>query len=269
MSMRFLSFNKLPPFPWVFRYILAHSAAGRNWNFHRLPPFQVCAILDMVISMNNIPVFLSRGGTATLILREVPYSQKAYILLRTVAPEGLPILVRECVDFCRTCGAGDCFFSGEEDLSAYPHAYDILNLSLDLSELPEGPVCPLTAVTPGNDQIYLSVYNRCFRSVSNAAFCDQAQLRRIYQEHQNAFLALEEDGTPWGMGLLAGSELSAIGVLPEFRGRGEILARSLLRRCPGPAVTLTVASDNAPAMGLYEKLGFRVTGLVSHWYRAE
>ena len=43
-------------------------------------------ILFLVIFMNNIPVFTGQGGTATLILREIPVSQRAYILLRTVLP---------------------------------------------------------------------------------------------------------------------------------------------------------------------------------------
>lgn len=213
--------------------------------------------------MNNIPVFLSQGGTATLILREIPFSGRAYILLRTV--EKPDLLIRECLDFCRGCGAAACFFTGSEFLVRYPHAYDILRLSLDCSDLPPGPLCPLVPVGPGNDSLYLSVYNRCFAHVSGAAAYDQKQLQRIYRERQQAFLAFEGQ-TAWGIGEIHGNVLAAIGLLPEYRGRGEILARSLLSRCPGPAVTLTVASDNQRALGLYEKLGFHVAGLESRWY---
>ncbi len=216
--------------------------------------------------LNNIPVFLSQGGTSTLVLHEIPFSKKAYIFLRTVHPGGFSALVEESAAFCRQCGAEQCFFTGAPELSALTHAYDILELSVSLQELPEGPSVPLTPVDPSNDSIYLSVFNRCFSGVSGAVTYDQRQLQRIYREKQRAFLAFTEDGGPWGMGELHGNELAAIGVLPEFRGRGTSLALSLLRLCPGPRVTLTVASDNARAMGLYEKLGFHISGLQSSWY---
>ena len=126
----------------------------------------------------------------------------------------------------------------------------------------------LVGIQEDNDTFYINLYNACFSSVSGAAFYDRKQVERIYLLHQKAFLALTEDGTPFGFGELHENELAAVGVLPEYRGRGYDLTLSLLAHCPGPEITLTVASDNPAALRLYEKLGFRQQNLESSWYKA-
>ena len=220
--------------------------------------------------MNNIPMFLSQGGTAALILREIPYSQKAYILLETVIPENLELMIRECASFCRACGAEQCFVTWKNAPGPLPlpHAHDILRLTMEKSALPLGNPVQLVPIQENNDSIYLSIYNKCFSAVSGAAFYDRKQIQRIYLLHQQAFLALTEDDTPFGMGELHENELAAIGVLPEFRGKGYGLALELLSRCPGPELSLTVASDNPAALRLYEKIGFTKQETVSSWYLA-
>lgn len=223
----------------------------------------------LVMTMNNIPMFLSQGGTAALVLREIPYSGKAYVLLQTVIPDRLPAMVGECKAFCRTCGAEQVFVSWKDGTLELPHAHDILNMRIQKENLPQGKPVKLQPICEANDSIYVNIYNRCFGQVSNAAFYDRKQIQRIYLLHQQAFLALTEEGAPFGIGELHENELAAIGVLPEYRGRGYDLALSLLNRCPGPELTLTVASDNAPALRLYEKLEFRVAGVASRWYLAE
>lgn len=219
--------------------------------------------------MNNIPMFLSQGGTAALVLREIPYSGKAYVLLQTVIPDRLTAMIEECRNFCRTCGAKQVFVSPKEGELLLPHAHDILSMHVLKSGLPQGKPVVLKPICEANDSIYLSIYNKCFSRVSNAAFYDRKQIQRIYLLHQQAFLALTEEGIPFGMGELHENELAAIGVLPEFRGRGYDLALALMERCPGPEITLTVASDNGPALRLYEKLEFQVSGVASRWYLAE
>lgn len=235
-----------------------------------MPNFHEYAILLSVIIMNNIPMFLSQGGTAALILREIPYSQKAYILLQTVVPENLSLMISECAAFCRACGAEECFVTRRDSSEPLPleHAHDILNLTIQKSNLPEGSPVKLVPIQEDNDSIYINIYNKCFSSVSGAAFYDRKQIQRIYLLHQQAFLALDENNVPFGMGELHDNELAAIGVLSEFRGRGFDLAVALLSRCPGPELNLTVASDNAAALRLYEKLGFQQSGVISSWFYA-
>lgn len=224
-------------------------------------------ILFLVIFMNNIPVFTGQGGTATLILREIPISGKAYVLLRTVLPGQAENLAAECASFCKMCGAEEIFASwADGDLPFLAPAYDIYLLHVAKSALPEGKPVQLVPMTPENDAIYQRIYNRCFYHVSHALSYDRGQIARIYREGQKAFLALDERERPYGIGELHGDELAAIAVLPKYRGRGMDLAISLLHLCPGEDLHVTVASDNDAAMRLYEKLGFHLFGVESKWY---
>ena len=53
--------------------------------------------------MRDIPVFTTEYGVASLVLREIPYRQEAYISIQSsLQPEEL---LAECVSFCRACGA--------------------------------------------------------------------------------------------------------------------------------------------------------------------
>ena len=61
--------------------------------------------------------------------------------------------------------------------------------------------------------------------------------------------------------------LEGIAVLPEFRGLGYDLAATVLQMVPRKTVSLKVASDNPRARRLYDRLGFRETGLVSRWWK--
>lgn len=225
-------------------------------------------ILFLVIFMNNIPVFTAQGGTATLILREISISGKAYVLLRTVLPGMAENLAAECASFCRMCGAEEIFASwADGDLPFLSPAYDIYLLHVSKSALPEGKPVQLVPMTPENDAIYQRIYNRCFSHVSHAISYDRGQIARIYREHQRAFLALDAENRPYGIGELHGNELAAVAVLPKCRGTGTDLALSLLQLCPGEDLKVTVASDNEAAMHLYEKLGFHMSGVESKWFQ--
>ena len=64
--------------------------------------------------MKDIGIFPTRYGVASLILREIPYRQEAYIRVQDVEPEDLSLLLGECGDFCRACGAQKILWTGAE-----------------------------------------------------------------------------------------------------------------------------------------------------------
>jgi hypothetical protein len=60
--------------------------------------------------MRDFPVFNTEYGVASLVLKEIPYQGVAYIVVRdTLEPEKL---LKECVDFCRVCGAEAVYATG-------------------------------------------------------------------------------------------------------------------------------------------------------------
>ena len=163
------------------------------------------------------------------------------------------------------------FTRGAEPLEGFQHAYDTLRFHVWKHTLPSSfSPYPLEPMTPENDAIYQRVYNRCFRNVPGAATYDRSEIRRIYAQAQQAYLALDSEGHPCGMGELHGSELAAVGLLPEYRGKGlsSDLTLTLLSLCPGPEITLTVSSINTAALSLYDRIGFTVCGKISMWYSA-
>lgn len=225
-----------------------------------------------MIPLKNIPLYIAQGGTASLVLKEIPHRGIGYVLLRTVLPGQLAEVVEECAGFCRSCGADRVLVSqGPEPLDSLVHDHDMLLLRVEKRCLPavDTPVT-LVPLDPDNDAIYQRIYNVCFADVSGAATYDREAIARIYREAQLGFLALDPAGAPMGMGELHGNELAAIGLLPEYRGRGRgrDLALTLLHHCPGPEITLTAASDNHAALALYNGLGFTVRRKISAWYQA-
>jgi ribosomal-protein-alanine N-acetyltransferase len=65
-------------------------------------------------------------------------------------------------------------------------------------------------------------------------------------------------------------EIHTIGVDPEYQGQGigRRLLTSLLAISDGGVVFLEVRTDNAPAIALYESVGFVKIGLRKRYYRA-
>lgn len=66
--------------------------------------------------------------------------------------------------------------------------------------------------------------------------------------------------------------INNVGVLPDFRrkGIGRLLMSELCSYCRNNGITLLtleVRESNAPAIALYEKLGFRKVGLRKNYYK--
>ena len=57
--------------------------------------------------MRDIPMFTTEYGVASLVLKEIPYRQEAYICI--LATEQPRELLDECISFCRVCGAEKIF----------------------------------------------------------------------------------------------------------------------------------------------------------------
>lgn len=213
--------------------------------------------------MKNIPMFTSAYGIATLILREIPWSGSAYVLVRSVWNDQTAALLEECRGFCRAVGAKAVFAAYDTEELPAEHAYDMLHMTRPKAGLPEA-VLELLPLTRENSAAYLEIYNRCFVEVPSAASYDQSSLEPLYGED---LVWLVKRGEVYaGVAEISKEGLEAVAVLPEFRGMGYDLALSVLHMVPSPVLRLKVASTNTRAIALYQRLGFRVDGVEKRWF---
>ncbi len=210
--------------------------------------------------MRDIPVFDTENGVASLFLREIPYRQRAHIKIRSsLEPEQF---LKECIDFCRMCGAEWCDASGHEYLENYPLITALLRMQRSREDLPWTDAClfPVTEETVGQ---WVDIYNERMADIPNCAFMDSAAGREMLKEGDGYFI--HRDGVLLGIGRASGDTLdTVISVVP---GMGETVVLALCSLLDCDVVKLQVASENPRAIRLYERMGFIVTQELSRWYR--
>ena len=211
--------------------------------------------------MKNIPVFTTPHGVATLVLREIPYSAKAYILPQSVFTDTAQ-LVQECAEFCRAAGAEQVYAKLDTAIEGAVFQCEVWELQHS-GELPRAErELELTPVNEANCEDYRRLYNEKFAHVDNAAYCERADAVKLAEE--GGWLYVQE-GEVLGLGQVQGDELRAIAT--ARKGLGFDLAIALMKKLQTDSIRLQVASSNAPALGLYERLGFEKTAVRSRWYR--
>ena len=206
-------------------------------------------------------MFDTETGVSTLVLKEIPYKQTAYVTVHSVQPGGLREHLSECAAFCRMCGAERVFASGHPELEEWPLHCRILRMARPAPDWePTDHLFPVTEATVSR---WRQVYNEKMAPVDNAATMTARDEKRIV-ESQGAFF-IHHSGMLLGIGWMDGGELLAVAsVVP---GAGERVLRTLLTVAAEDRVTLEVASTNQRAIALYERLGFVTVGERSGWYR--
>lgn len=116
-----------------------------------------------------------------------------------------------------------------------------------------------------------AIERECFSHPWSEALLEQ----ELYNDMISLVVAEGEGGTVLGYGevraVLDEGTLEKIAVAPAYRRQGVAEAILSAYICFGRAelafLTLEVRESNAPAIGLYEKLGFRVVGRRKNYYR--
>lgn len=211
--------------------------------------------------MKDFPVFTTETGVASLILKEIPYRNLAFIHVLDVQPGGLKALLEECVGFCRMAGAERILAKGHEELAEYPLHSIVYKMSVPLQ--PAEPEANLWPVTEETVSSWRELYNQKMRQVDNHATLTTRDEKTILSSGGAYFV--HREGQLLGIGWLEGNELLALA--STVPGMGETVARTLFTAANGDRVTLEVVSTNLRAIRLYEKMGFVTTGEVSRWYR--
>ena len=210
--------------------------------------------------MKDIPMFDTDTGVSTLLLKEVPYKQIAYVKVQSVQPGGLADHLKECIGFCRMCGAERILATGHPELERYPLHCRVHTMAMAIPDgEPPAMVFPVTEATVGQ---WRQIYNEKMAPVDNAATMTAFDEKKILASAGAVFV--HEDGELLGIGWVSGSEILCVAsVVP---GAGERVLSTLLTLVDGDRAVLEVASTNTRARALYERMGFVTVGERSRWY---
>ena len=212
--------------------------------------------------MRDFPIFTTEFGVSSLVLKEIPYRNEAYIRIRDVSEPDFAEHLKECVSFCRMCGAERIFAEGNEKLTAYP-LYTAVYRMTGVARSEEEKTASLFPVTEATVSRWRAYYNEAMRTVDNAGTLEARDEKRITESGSAYFV--HREGEPLGIFWLEDNKLLAIAAVQK--GAGETVMHTMMSLLEGRQMELEVASTNHRAIRLYEKLGFVTIGELSRWYR--
>lgn len=209
--------------------------------------------------MKDFPLFTTEYGAASLILREIPYQQTAYIhILDSLEPEKL---LEECVSFCRMCGAEWIYAKGHDYLEKFPLYTGLWEMRCSRQELPETDAV-LIPVQDKTMEEFRRIYNSKVRNVPCGAWMTQADAKAMLAQKTGYFI--HREGKLLGIGMVDGETIPWVASLAD--GAGADVVSALACGVKGNAVSLTVADANIKALALYERLGFVKIREISRFY---
>ncbi len=215
-----------------------------------------------------------------IMQREIPTRGIGYLILRDCPEERLDDGLKKGMERLKRAGAktvwatslpeGEPLHDGPIGIWRLTHVHDMLRLERSLPA--EKPEVKLNLRSPRKGQeegMYLSLVNRAFADVPNAATQRPTDLRKQNHRYSMAYQgdkavgAFEVDLTE------KVPELVTLAVEPELWRQG--LGRAILRTAldslgKAPSCSLLVSSANTAALALYESEGFTRTGTVSSWF---
>lgn len=210
--------------------------------------------------MKDIPMFTTEYGVASLVLREVPYRQEAYIRVISALPGKMDDLIRECMGFCRAAGAERIYWSaGDAEGQLHTAIYEMQGTAWADPEKLES----LFPVTEETVLQFRQLLNEKMAGVDNAATVTAGDEKGLIASGGAYFV--HRAGHLLGLGWLDGEKLLAVAAIEP--GAGERVMHTLMSLVEGATMTLEVASTNERAIRLYEKLGFIKTKEIRKWYR--
>ena len=125
------------------------------------------------------------------------------------------------------------------------------------------------------DKSHLAQVGAIERACFSHPWSEQLLEQELYNDMISLVVAEGEDGTVLGYGevraILDEGTLEKIAVAPQFRRQGvaEEILKAYLRfgQAHLAFLTLEVRESNAPAIALYQKLGFQEVGRRKNYYR--
>ena len=210
--------------------------------------------------MKDFPFFTTEHGVATLILKEIPYQETAYIILRD-SQEPLA-LAGECGDFCRACGAERIYATGHDVLAAYPLYTAMWEMSCVREAIPDTDAA-LFPVQEQTLEVWQKLYNEKVKKVPNGAWMSGTDAKQMLAKGDGYFI--HRGDTLLGIGRVCADRIDWVASITP--GAGADVVKALAHAATEDTISLTVASTNQKAVDLYEHLGFLRTAEISKWYK--
>ena len=210
--------------------------------------------------MKDFPMFTTEYGVASLLMKEIPYKETAYIVIQS--SEQPEELLKECVSFCRICGAEKIYASGHEYLEQYP-LHSIIYEMKGEAWVDESKVEHLWPVTKETVGQWREICNKRMHLIDNSATLESRDEKEILETGDACFV--HRNGTLLGIGWIRDGEL--LELASAVPGAGENVMHTLMSIMPGQVLKLQVVSTNLRAISLYERLGFIKTAEISRWFQ--
>lgn len=209
--------------------------------------------------MRDIPMFTTEYGVASLVLKEIPYQETAYIIIRdSLEPEKL---LEECRGFCRACGAEKIYATGHSVLEGRPLLTAIWEMRRDLDGIPDTDAA-LWPVQENTLDRWRRIYNQKVRTIPNGAWMSETDGKAMLQKGDGYYV--HRGDNLLGIGRASGETIDWVASVIPGAGRDVVCA--LAHALTGDIATLTVATENHKAVKLYESLGFVPAKEISRWY---
>ena len=210
--------------------------------------------------MKDMPMFTTKNGIASLTLREIPYSAKAYIRIQTAVDS--KSLLEECMDFCRAVGAREVFATGDMFLAQYPVHSQIMQM-VACKQCLEATTAQAVPLTASKMATFREIYNRKMAAVPNAAYMTLQDADKLLADREGFFV--EEKGKILGIGIAGEGTVKMLAA--TVPGAGKAVLCALAATLSEQEIFLEVATQNRKAMVLYERLGFQIREYVATWYK--
>ena len=147
-------------------------------------------------------------------------------------------------------------------------AYPFYTAVWQMRRLREGLLktnCALFPVTEKTLENWREIYNERMENVPNASTMTRDEAKNLIRKGSGYFV--HRDGELLGIGSVDGNIVET--VIAVKRGAGADVLLTLCDALFSETVILEVASVNAPAVSLYERLGFQKTAEISRWYEID
>lgn len=245
---------------------------GKKWNFSvafttiQPVPVDECLVIwyhdpvKEVSIVKDIPVFDTKNGVGSLILKDIAYTQTAYVRIASVS--NFAAYLEECIGFCRAVGAETVYATGHEALCSYPYHTSILTMECMRNSLADTDAV-LIPVTEESLTKWLAIYRDKMQRIPNAAYLSDAEGRLMLQRGDGYYIY--RDQILLGIGIAAGNTIDLVASVQLGGGRHIVLA--LKKNLTGETILLEVAAENMKAIRLYEELGFKQAAVKSKWYK--